>query len=460
VASPIRASTETVATIMLAILAAALGLVAGKDAAVAVGVAAALSFIALLVADYRLAVGVFIVSTFLQLPGGASKGIGAVLVLAWIAMLTTRGRGEFQDFASEHKGMTLLLLAFIAWTLLGVLWASSPSAVLTSLGRYIPNFAAFFVIYAAANKRINAITLIAFFVLGGAMAAVYGVIHPPAATTGSDLSRAGGTLGDPNGLASALVVTLAFGAALAAMRSLAPLVRVAAVMACAFSVAGILLSLSRGGLVALAVALLTGVFVAGKWRVPMATIALLLAVVSVGYFGAVASPAAVQRITTNNDGSGRTDIWAIGWRMFEAHPLNGVGAGNFPLVSKDYLLRPGLTTHADYVLTTPKLTHNTYLGILAEGGIPAVILFLAIVAASMRCIQRAWREFRRRGDQELELLCYAVFAGAAGFLAASFFLSSEFSKQLWIVLAFGPLLQRVSTLTSVADRARGVARAR
>ena len=452
--SSYRVPSQNVPRLVLGLLAVALGLLAGKDAEVALAITAALVFIAVLLSDYTLAVGIFFVTTFLALPGTVAKGIGMVLVLAWIAMMTTHSGREFQDFALAHKGTTGLLLAFVAWTLLGVAWASSPSAVLTAEGRYIPNFVVFFIVYAAAGKRSNSVALIAFFVLGASMAAAYGVIHPPAAS-GSDLARDGGTLGDPNYFATVLVAALALASALAIMRSLAPLWRVAAIVACVLSVSGILLSLSRGGLIALGVALLTSVLIGGRWRVPMAAVTVFVAIAAVGYFFALAPPGALQRITTNNDGSGRNDIWTVGWRMVKAHPLNGVGAGNFSLVSKNYVLQPGLTTHADYIILVPKVAHNTYLEVLAEGGIPALLLFMAIIVGSLRCTQKAWLAFRRSGDEELELLAYAQFAALVGFLAGSIFLSEEYSKQLWILLAFGPLLLRVSRLPApIRQRAR------
>jgi O-antigen ligase len=412
----------------------------------ALGAAAALVFVGLVWADYSVAVGVFIVTTFLAVPGTVAKGIGLVLVIAWFAMISTRSGYEFPDFASAHKGITLLLLAFVTWTLLSVTWAESSSAVLTSLGRYIPNFVVFFLIYAAADKRSHVPALLAFFVLGAAVAATDGVVNPPTVTLATDVSRTGGTFGDPNYLAAVLVVALALGGALASMRSVLPLVRVGAMIACALSIAGILLSVSRGGLIALGVALVTSVFVAGKWRARLAVLTVLIGIVTVGYFGFYASAAVRQRVTQSNGGSGRTDIWSVGWRMVKAHPLNGVGAGNFPISGRQYLLQPGLTTHAQYILDAPKVAHNTYLELLAEGGIPALALFLAIVGLSLRCIHKAWRAFRKSKDREMELVCYALFAGLLGFLVASVFLSEEYSKQLWILLAFGPFLLRVSAL--------------
>lgn len=447
---------------MLLILAAALGLLAGQNATLALGAVAALVFVGLVWANYAVAVGMFIVSTFLAVPGTVAKGIGLVLVVAWFAMLTTRSSADFRDFASEHRGMTVLLLAFLFWITTGLTHAQSTSAVVSSLGRYIPNFAVFFLVYAAAEKRSRAPMLIGLFVLGAAIAAGDAVINPPSSSFYSgDLSRTGGTFGDPNYLAAVLVVGLALGAAFASLRSLLPVLRVGAMITCVLCVGGILLSVSRGGLIALAIALIAGMMIAGQWRGRLAALSALIAVVTIGYFAFYASPAAVQHLTQNNGGSGRTDIWAVGWRMVQAHPLDGVGAGNFPIASRAYLLRPGLTTHAQYILDSPKVAHNTYLELLAEGGLPALLLFAAIVAASLRCMQLAWRGFRTSGDQQMELISYALFAGLLGLLAASFFVSEEYSKQLWILLAFGPFLLRISTLPrdrDAGDPARDVLR--
>ena len=382
-----------------------------------------------------------------------------MLILGWVAMITTRPSGEFEDFVTAHKGITTLLLLFLAWTFLSVSWATSHSAVLTSLGRYVPNLVLFVLIYATADKRSHALAVIAMFVVGSSIAAAYGVLSPPNGY-GADVGRTGGTFGDPNYLAAVLVTALVISFAIAAMRSLAPVLRVASLGAAVLCVAGILLSLSRGGLVALGVALLVSVAISGRWRMRMAIVTAVVALLSISYYAIYASPAARARLTQTDGGSGRSDIWMVGWRMVQAHPLDGVGAGNFRVVSARYLLQPGLTTHAQYFITTPAPAHNTYLEVLAEGGIPALALLLAIIGSSLRCLQKAWLGFRVSGDSEMELLTYAVFAGLAGFLCASFFLSEEYSKQLWLLLAFGPMLLHVSTLPPEGKTVRWRADAR
>jgi hypothetical protein len=44
----------------------------------------------------------------------------------------------------------------------------------------------------------------------------------------------------------------------------------------------------------------------------------------------------------------------------------------------------------------------------------------------------------------MELISYGLLCGVLGFLAASFFLSEEYSKQLYLLLAMGPALLHVA----------------
>lgn len=428
-------------------VAAILGLMAGANPSYGLAAAVGLGFVALVFADYAMASGVFIVTTFLALPSAASKPIGGLLVAAWVALIASRRNSNADNFISRHSAMSLLIIVFLAWTLAGVGWAENPGVVVTGFSRYGLNCVLFLVVYAAVRTRRNALVLAGFFVLGTAIAAGDAIINPPTVTAAGDLSRAGGTFGDPNDLAAVLVVGLLVSLAVALNRVAAPGVRLASIGAAVLSVAGIFLSLSRGGLVALGVALLAGVAVAGRWRALMALLTLTVALATVGYFAFYASPNAKQRVTQtsgNGGGSGRKDLWRIALRMVNDHPVRGVGTDNFQVSSIHYLLLPGAVTRAAYIVDEPKVAHNMYLGVLAEEGFVGLALFLTIIGFSLRCFQKAWRRFRAAGDRDMEILAYALFIGLVGFLAASVFLAEEYSKQLWLLLALGPALLRVS----------------
>ncbi len=58
----------------------------------------------------------------------------------------------------------------------------------------------------------------------------------------------------------------------------------------------------------------------------------------------------------------------MAWRSVEANPAEGLGAGNFAVSSKHYLLEPGALARSDEIIDEPKVAHNSYLGVLAELG--------------------------------------------------------------------------------------------
>ena len=233
------------------------------------------------------------------------------------------------------------------------------------------------------------------------------------------------------------------GALLVGWRRSPPVVVLASV-AIGACVVGIFLSLSRGGLVALGVALVAACVLGGRWRPAALAALVVVAGVTVGYFAYVASPEARERVTETQGGTGREDIWAVGWRMVEDEPVRGVGAGNFPVASIHYLLEPGAIRRDEFIVDEPKVAHNAYLQILAELGIVGLALFLAIIVFSLGCAFRAARRFARLEDLQMELMSRAVLVALFAVLAADFFISDHFSKQLWLLLALGPSLLAIA----------------
>ena len=131
--------------------------------------------------------------------------------------------------------------------------------------------------------------------------------------------------------------------------------------------------------------------------------------------------------------------------MVQAHPGTGVGVGNYQTSAVHYLLQPGVILRPEFIVDTPKVAHNTYLQVLAELGVPGIAMFLAIIGFSLLCILRAARIFERLGDPPMELLSRALLVALCGVLAADFFISEEFSKQLWLLLGLGPALLGIAT---------------
>jgi O-antigen ligase len=134
--------------------------------------------------------------------------------------------------------------------------------------------------------------------------------------------------------------------------------------------------------------------------------------------------------------------------MIDANPLQGVGTGQFATSSVSYLLQPGAIERGDFILSAPKVAHNTYLGVTAELGVVGGALFLAIVIACAGCLGRAIRELRRNGEERLEILARGLAAGLGGYLVTLLFISENYSKLMWALFALGPAVLAVARARS------------
>lgn len=435
--------------VAFAALALAVGLLAGLDPKLALVASIGVIFVLLTLSDLAIGLALFAFVSFLDvLPfGGAalsfSKIAGLLLAVSWVATMTTDATRE-NDFFSAHPYIGYALIGFVAWCGLSVLWAENPGRAFEGTYRFALDALLFPIVYAAIRNNKHVVLILATFMAGAVLSAIYGIIAPPPPDNINDISRLSGAGLDPNELASVLIAALALAAAFAAGARQTVAARVAAVVVAVFCVAGVLLSFSRGGLVALVVALFTAVIVGGRWRAGAVALLVALAGATFVYFTTFATPREVQRFVHPGGGSGRKDIWTVGWRMVAANPYVGVGVNNFAVSSVHYLLRPGVISRPVFIIDEPKEAHNIYLGMLAETGILGTALFMSILVFSLSACLRGARRFMHVGDRRMELLTRATFVALMAVLAADFFLSEIYSKQLWLLLALGPALYAVA----------------
>ncbi len=298
---------------------------------------------------------------------GITKVFGLLLVASWFAAASTKDeRGQ----QLHHRPSLDDLRAGDLRGLVGAQHRVGGERA-GRIPRQLPllqNLLLFLIVFTAIRTRAHAVWVSAAFVTGATIAAVFAIIYRP--DPGQyDVARAAGTVGDPNELASVLVAGVILAGVLIVLLKRSPALRLAAASAAGLCALGLFFTFSRGGLVALGCAIIASLFVAGRWRPPIISLMAVVALIGVGYFAFAAPQESRDRITKLDGGTGRTDIWRIGGRMVEAHPVRGVGSGNFQLTSGHYLLeRPGAIKY-DYFIDKPKVAHNTYLHVLAELGI-------------------------------------------------------------------------------------------
>ena len=55
----------------------------------------------------------------------------------------------------------------------------------------------------------------------------------------------------------------------------------------------------------------------------------------------LASPSALHRVTSfNAGGNGPAELWTVGWRMTDDHPVLGGGLAAFQMEAKNYVREP------------------------------------------------------------------------------------------------------------------------
>lgn len=194
------------------------------------------------------------------------------------------------------------------------------------------------------------------------------------------------------------------------------------------SLPAIMLTGSRGGALAVATSLLYVVFHSRHRARNLALIFLLTVPLALVL---PSSPLQrflhpVNKYNGVNTEQFRVEAWVAGLRMFEAHPIFGVGIGNFKTMMPRYA-SPGVQVDT--------IAHNTYIEYLAEMGPLGLFLFITIAYFSLRSLRRVRRLTRNAGPPStLYLAALSLESGLLGFLVGAVFLSTEYEKLLWVAI--------------------------
>ncbi len=442
-----------------ALFAVMLGLLAGVEAKLAISAALGLAFTLLALTNLPLGLAVFTFLGFVVvLPNFAGQTLSVIkiaalpLLVSWLATVS-KPESDEETLLSAHPALSGAMFALVVWGLASVAWAEFPSLVLTADFRFTLAIILVFVVFTAVRRERDVSMIAVAMILGSVAAALYGFLHP-AATEAGQLERLSGTLGNPNELAAALVVGIALAGGFA-ITARGPMERGLALLAVSVCLVSILLTGSRGGLIALAAMLITVIVLGKGRRLPLILVTLLFVIVGIGYVVAVAPKQSRERFLHPGTGTGRTDIWTVAERMIGDNLVLGVGAGNFTSTSIHYLLQPGALEHSEYISGNPTIAQSMYLEVLAELGLPGIGLFGGIIITCLGCMLAALSRFRALADRRMAILTIAVTAGVMGLLADDIFSSAQYSRNLWLLLGLGPALLAIAKRRQAATEVEG-----
>ena len=211
-----------------------------------------------------------------------------------------------------------------------------------------------------------------------------------------------------------------------------PFVRIFSFLFAVLIFQGLLLTQSRGGLLASIVSLFASLVLRFKPRTALilGAIVLVLAAPLVGFL--------TTRGLDDSDGSKsaahRVDLWAAGLEMAKENPVFGVGKMRFKDSARE---KTGLGL----------IAHNSYVENLGETGFPGLFVYIAL---SYLSIKGLWHVSKQVSDPKDRSLALALLASICSYSATSMFVTTDFILfyvQLGIAAAFCSLNGFNPTLT-------------
>lgn len=343
---------------------------------------------------------------------GGAEAVAVMVVASWLARSMALGIP-----IRLRSPMTLPLVGFLGAELLSLTGALSLQHSAKELLRWLELLA----VYLAAVNTLDARRarhLIAWLVIGGVLEGLLGAYQfvrqegPPGFVVLGGFMRAYGTFEQPNPYAGFLgmVAPLAVGAALTGWRGwrgafsrarCAVAAWGASFAAGAVTVAGIVMSWSRGAWIAL-IGVLSAIVLGRGWRSAAIGVGGVIAAAALlGPASGLAPGSLIGRLSDvpqylsifdarpvevnpdNFSAVERMAHWQAAWAMFSDRPWLGVGAGNYEVVYPAYRL-PAWREALGHA-------HNYYLNVLAESGLVGLAAYLAVLCAGLAL---AWHSVR------------------------------------------------------------------
>ena len=134
----------------------------------------------------------------------------------------------------------------------------------------------------------------------------------------------------------------------------------------------------------------------------------------------------------------RLTYWAFGWEVMKEKPMLGVGYENWMWncwVRYPYGIKHGV----------PCLKpHNTYIQAGAELGIPALLIYIAMILQSFRINARTRRLVKDKQNNFILYMSHGLDGGMVGYVISSTFVTVLFYPMFWLQLAMTVALYAIA----------------
>jgi O-antigen ligase len=340
--------------------------------------------------------------------GNVARIAGLVALFAAISAVLQAGR--LRTPVAFHW---MVLALFLWWCCTGF-WSVDPAATLSKLRGFFQEMMIVWLVWELTESAADLRALLRAWVAGSWVLALLTLANfASAEALAASRIRYVAAGQDPNDVARFICL----GIALAALLFRCEKRWSARVMALAFLPVGLLAALltaSRSGSVEAVIALAGCAVVLSRGRAKAFAAGVLALPAAVAAFWMVIPRGTLERLASiptelqGGDLNQRINIWSLGWDAFLRSPMRGSGAGTFVSAAQ----------------TAPIDTaHNTLLSIAVTGGLCALFLAAAVVAAT------AFSVAATRGLLRVSLAtCLTLWS------IASFTATVEESRSTWLLL--------------------------
>ena len=360
---------------------------------------------------------------------GPMQGLSQLVAVPMLVGWALRGFGTWQF--GRSRVMVVLLFSYLAWMVISAIFALNPAAawapIIERTKIVLPFLAGLTLAQTQREARIVAwIVVVSHGYVSWNLNLQY-------LNGYNAMALEGYARMDNNTFAIALVATvgpalfLAMGARYWWMKAIA--------LACAaLIIHTVLLSFSRGGLLALIVTGFVAILVVPKKPTYLAVV-VLAALLGFRFAGAEVmdrfETTFAEEEARDRSAQSRVDLWQDALGVIQEHPITGVGPGNWPLIVS--------------MLGWPrgKQAHSLWLQTGAEIGVPGVLFLLSFYLSGV------WRGIQliRGGKDSWETACGClIVTSLCGFMAAAQFVSIEGLEVPFFTMLVAAMTLKVSDL--------------
>lgn len=385
------------------------------------------------------------------LPGLSIFYLGAFSFIALVAALVVQGQLD----VSERQ--TVLFLVFLGFMVLFIPFVRNNHEAFHRTKGMVMTFACYLSVITFADSLEKIRRLMRFWLGIHLSLAILGIFKGGIGI--------GGWLEDENDFCMELNVAIPFAFFLS---TAAPTIkaRVFYIVSLGVFILANIATLSRGGFIGLA-SVGAYCWLRSSRKVVSAMLVVIVALFMYGlapekYWKEVSSITDDETVETGTGGE-RLYTWGIGWEMFLANPIIGIGPGNFPWEFGQY--ENGRTFRGHSI--AGRQAHSFYLTVFPELGLVGVLLIEAMLISmwkSLRIVTKACdsatHSEHSKDVQEARMTAHAIEASMISFLVTSIFISTLYYPTMWVLLGFAVALRKAVSKSEVewnhhVDRSEG-----